>query len=153
MWHLSCMSETWGSDFDIFMEICSLMPFNWLSSRALPCLCYRTWTRNMFTHSRHKKGKITKRGVHWWSPVRPAHSRHKKGKITKRGVHWWSPVWPVTGTGLTGAGPVSQMGGWPDSCAWVTRYASVCRRVTRPLWPGDPGVNCFSWKRVIWRQR
>jgi hypothetical protein len=26
----------------------------------------------------------------------------------------------------------------------VTQYASVCCRVTRPLWPGDPGMTQLS---------
>jgi hypothetical protein len=63
-------------------------------------------------------------------------------------------------TSLTGDGhrsnrcrPSEAVGGWPGTCARVTRYASVCCRVTRPLWPGDPGLTQLSRKRVIWRQR
>jgi hypothetical protein len=41
MWCLSCMSETWGSDFDYFMKIYSLMPFDAFNGSLVEhCLIY-----------------------------------------------------------------------------------------------------------------
>jgi hypothetical protein len=44
-------------------------------------------------------------------------------------------------TGLTGVNAASAFGGWPGTCARVTRYISVCCRVTRLLWSGDPELT------------
>jgi hypothetical protein len=63
-----------------------------------------------------------------------------------RSDRWQAPVWPVSTQQM-------HLGGWPGTCARVTWYASVCCRVTRLLWPGDPGLTQLLRRRVIWRQR
>jgi hypothetical protein len=82
------------------------------------------------------------------------HSLKEKGrKITKMlssGGHlsdrWQAPVWPVPTQQV-------QLGGWPGTSARVTRYASVCCRVTQHECPGDPRLSKPSRRRVIWRRR
>jgi hypothetical protein len=132
MWHSSCMSETWGSDFDYFMKIYSLMPFDAFNSSLVEhCLIYVAGLE-LVTHS-HIQG-----------------TRRAKSPNTCA----------LEVTDLIGdkhqfdqCHPARLLGGWPSTSARVTRYTSVCCRVTRPLWTGDPRVNHFSWKMVIWRQR
>jgi hypothetical protein len=129
MWHLSCTSETWGSDFDYFMKIYSLMPFDAFNGSLVEHCLVHVAELELVTYSYNQGTR-----------------RAKSSKGVCSGGHR-SDRWQ------TGAGLVMHMGGWPSPCARVTRYTSVCCRVTRPQWPGDPGVNHLSWKRVIWRQR
>jgi hypothetical protein len=117
----------------IFMKIYSLMPFDAFNGSLVEqCLILgcRTEISDTFTHSRKREGKITKMGQ-------------------------------VVVTGLTGDMHRSDrcqrsqwnLSGWPGTSARVTRYASVCCRVTRHECPGDPGLSKPSRRRVIWRQR
>jgi hypothetical protein len=130
MWRLSCMSETWGSDFDYFMKIYSLMTFDAFNGSLVEhCLVYVTGLK-LVTYSCIQATRRAK------SPKECA----------------------MVVTGLTGdrhqsdrCRPVKTFSGWPVTCARVTRYASVCCRVT--LWPGDPGLTQLSIKGVIWCQR
>jgi hypothetical protein len=49
--------------------------------------------------------------------------------------------------------PREVVGRWPGTCAQVNRYASVCCRVTRHQWTGNPRLTQLWWKMVIWRWR
>jgi hypothetical protein len=132
MWRFSCKSETWGSDFDHFVKFYSLVSFDAFNGSLVEqCLIHLAGLKLGHIHAFKEKGRQNHR----------------------RSIHRGSPVWPVTGTGLTGAGPSEAVGGWPGTCARVARYASVCCRVTRLLWPGDPGLTQLLRRRVIWRQR
>jgi hypothetical protein len=117
----------------IFMKIYSLMPldaFNGSLVEKMPYPGCRIYISDTFTHSRKREGKIT--------------------KMVSVGCHrsdWWqAPVWPVSMQQV-------HLGGWPGTSARVTRYASVCCRMTRHECPGDPGLSKPSRRRVIWRRR
>jgi hypothetical protein len=134
MWSSSCMSKAWGGDFDyFFMKIYFLMPFDAFNGSLVEqylILGCRTEISDTLTHSRKREGKITKMDQ-------------------------------VVVTGLTGDRHRSDrcqrskwnLGGWPGTSARVTRYASVCCRVTRHECSGDPGLSKPSRRKVIWRQR
>jgi hypothetical protein len=63
-----------------------------------------------------------------------------------RSDRWQAPVRPVSTQ-------QEHLDGWPCTSARVTRYSSVYYRVTRLLWPGDPGLSKPSRRRMIWRRR
>jgi hypothetical protein len=125
MWCLSCMSETWGSDFDYLMKICSLVPFDAFNGSLVEHYLVYVAGLKLVTYS-HIQGT----------------RRAKSPKECALAV-----------TSLTGdrhrsnrCQPSEAVGGWPSTCARVTRYASVCCRVTQPLWPGEPGWPNFQDK-------
>jgi hypothetical protein len=110
MWRLSCISETWGSDFDYFMEIYSLMPFDAFNSSLVEHCLVHVAGLKLVTYSCIQGTR-----------------REKSPKECTLVV-----------TGLTGAGqwgrwegdPASFPGwpdtplyaaGWPDPYGWVTR--------------------------------
>jgi hypothetical protein len=110
MWHLSGMSETWGSDFDIFIEIYSLMPFDAFNGSLVEhCLVYVGELE--FVICSHIQG--TRRAK---SPKECAlavtdltDDRHRS----------------------TGAGPVRHMGGWPGTPLYAAGWPDPYGRVTR----------------------
>jgi hypothetical protein len=125
MWHLSCMSETWGSDFDYFVKIYSLIPFDAFNgSLAEHCLVYVAGLK--LVTCPHIQG------------TRRVKSPNKSA---------------LEVTGLTSDRHRSDRCRPSEAIGRVTRYTSVCCRVTRPLWSGDPELTQLSRKRVIWRQR
>jgi hypothetical protein len=67
-------------------------------------------------------------------------------------VNWWSPVWPVTGIGLTGAGPEKLLAGdpapvpgWPGTLLFAVWWPDTNGRVTRG-WPNFNGKWWFGVK-------
>jgi hypothetical protein len=132
MWCLSCMSETWGSDLDYFIKILSLMPFDAFNGSLVEHCLVCVSRLKLVTYSRIQGIRRAKSPKECALAVTGLTSDRHRSDLRR---------------------PVRPLGGWPGTCARVTRYASVCCRVTRPLWPGDPGLTQLSRKRVIWRQR
>jgi hypothetical protein len=135
MSRLSCISETWGSDFDYFMKIYSLMPFNAFNGSLVEhCLVNdcSTWISNIFTHSRDKKGKIT------------------KGVCTggHRSDRWQAPIWPVSAQWGCWAGDPAPVPGWPGMplCAvgWPNTYGRVTREWTTFQEKGWFGIKGYE---------
>jgi hypothetical protein len=110
MWHLSCMSETWGSDFDYFMKIYSLTPFDAFNGSLLEhCLVHVAGLR-LVTYS-HIQGT-------------------RRAKSPKNCA--------LVVTGLTGADPVKLLAGdpapvpgWPGSPLYAAGWPGPYGRVTR----------------------
>jgi hypothetical protein len=133
MWRFFCKSETWGSDFDYFVKFFSLMPFDAFNGSLVEQCPIHVAGFKLGTHP-HIRGKRKAK-----SPKRMWFGGHRSDR-------WQAPVWPVSTQQI-------HLGGWPDTNARVTQYASVCCGVTRLLWPGDPGLSKPSRRRVIWCRR
>jgi hypothetical protein len=132
MWRSSCMSKTWGSDFDLLMKIYSLMPFNAFNGSLVEQCLILVAGFKLVTHSRIQ-GKRKKK-----SPKRCklvvtglTGDRHRSDRCQRSKCFWMGdparvPGWP--GTPLYAAG-------WPNSYGRVTRS-----------WPNFQGEGWFGVK-------
>jgi hypothetical protein len=132
MWCFSCISETWGSDFDYFMKIYSLMPFDAFNGSLVEHCPIHVAGFKLVTYSRMQGTRKEK------SP--------KRCKLVVTGLtgdrHRSDRCRPTKSTWVRDPTPVP---GWPGTPLYVAGWPDPYDRVTR-VWPNFQEKGWFGVK-------
>jgi hypothetical protein len=132
MWRLSCMSEIWGSDFDYFVKIYSLMPFDAFNGSLVEhCVVYVVGLKLVTCPHIQGTRRVKSPKECALAVTGLTGDRHQSDRCRPSEAAWVGDPTPVPG--------------WPDTPLCAAGWTDPYGRVTQE-WPNLQEKGWFSVK-------